>query len=95
MAADGQIKNLSYATSRMEHPLSHLRHYYWALKLNKKTLDKKKLKLIWGIIGIITVIFHMTYFVMNPYDMIYLFLGFGIIYIVFVLPLKHINKKAE
>ncbi|MBT4823967.1 hypothetical protein HN695_05440 [Candidatus Woesearchaeota archaeon] len=58
-------------------------------------IDQKKLKLIWGIIGIVSVIAHMTYFVMNPYDMIYLFIGFGIIYLIFVLPLKKMNKKIE
>ncbi|MFH1439388.1 MAG: hypothetical protein ABIG89_02405 [Candidatus Woesearchaeota archaeon] len=52
----------------------------------------KQLKLAIGIIGIIAVIIHMTYFAMNPYGLVPFFLGFGIIYAVFVLPLKHLNK---
>lgn len=52
----------------------------------------KKLKLAFGIIGILIVIAHMTYFAFKPYDLIYFFLGFGVIYLVFVLPLKWLNK---
>ncbi|MBS3122161.1 hypothetical protein J4434_04725 [Candidatus Woesearchaeota archaeon] len=55
----------------------------------------KKLKLAMGIIGIIVVISHMTYFALKPYNLISFFLGFGVIYLVFVLPLKWLNKKED
>jgi len=52
----------------------------------------KRLKLAIGIIGIIVVITHMTYFALKPYGMLSFFLGFGVIYLVFVLPLKKLNQ---
>ncbi|MBI4454073.1 hypothetical protein HY636_05510 [Candidatus Woesearchaeota archaeon] len=52
----------------------------------------KKLRLAIGIIGIIVVVSHMTYFALKPYNLITFFLGFGVIYLVFVLPLKWLNK---
>lgn len=56
-------------------------------------LPLKKLRLALGIIGIIAVIVHMTYYVIRPYSMLYFFLGFGVIYLLFILPLNLINKK--
>ncbi|MBT4540944.1 hypothetical protein HOC35_05515 [Candidatus Woesearchaeota archaeon] len=56
-------------------------------------LDTKKIKLLIGIIGVIVVISHMTYFALRPYGTIKFFLGFGVIYLVFVLPLKKLNKE--
>lgn len=53
----------------------------------------KKLKLAMGITGIIVVITHMTYFAFKPYNLITFFLGFGVIYLVFVLPLGYLNKE--
>lgn len=53
----------------------------------------KRLRLVLGIIGIIIVIVHMTYYVIKPYSMLYFFLGFGVIYFLFFLPLNIMNKK--
>ncbi|MFA6888750.1 MAG: hypothetical protein WC254_04615 [Candidatus Woesearchaeota archaeon] len=48
-------------------------------------------KKIFAITGITVTIIHMTYYAIKPYDTLYLFLGFGILYLVFVLPMKWIK----
>ena len=57
---------------------------------SKKMIELKKL---FAIIGIIAVVTHMTYFAFRPYGMLLFFLGFGVIYLVFVVPMKHLNKN--
>jgi len=48
-------------------------------------------KKILAIIGIIATIAHMTYYAARPYDTLYFFAGFGILYLAFVLPMKWLN----
>ena len=53
---------------------------------------KPYLKKAWAITGIaITIIYLSAYFI-RPYDFGYFLLGFGIIYLIFVLPLKYIRQ---
>lgn len=47
-------------------------------------MKKESLKKIIGIIGIIITITHLTYYFINPYNLILFFLGFGVIYLVFI-----------
>jgi hypothetical protein len=47
--------------------------------MNKKVL---------AVVGIIVTIAHLVYFVLTQYYWLYFFLGFGVIYLIFVLPVK-------
>ncbi len=46
------------------------------------------MKKILAIAGIVVTIFHLVYWLLTQYDWLYFLLGFGLIYILFVLPVK-------
>ncbi len=46
------------------------------------------MKKFFAIVGIIVTIAHLLFFVYAQYYWLYFILGFGLIYLVFVLPLK-------
>jgi hypothetical protein len=47
------------------------------------------IKKTFGAIGIICTVAHLVYYLYAQYDWLYFFLGFGALYVVFVLPLKY------
>lgn len=53
---------------------------------------KDKIKMIFGGIGIVLTVAHLVYYLYAQYYWMYFFLGFGIIWLVFVLPLKMLKK---
>jgi len=60
------------------------------LQINLKDMNFRK----WfAILGIILVIAHLTYFFIRPYSFILFIVGFGIIYMVFVYPIKKHNQE--
>lgn len=54
---------------------------------------KKKLSLVIAIVGVIVVITYLTYFFVKPFGFFNFMLGFGLIYLLFVLPVKWLGKK--
>jgi hypothetical protein len=44
-------------------------------------------KKVFGFIGILATITHFVYYLVHPYDTLYFFLGFGLLWLVFVAPL--------
>ncbi len=56
-------------------------------------MNKLFFKKIFAITGIVLTILHMTFYFYRPYDFFYFMAGFGIIYVVFVLGLKKLNKE--
>ncbi|MEK6921296.1 MAG: hypothetical protein AABX82_05405 [Nanoarchaeota archaeon] len=53
---------------------------------------KFSFKKIFGILGIIATITHFVYYLVQPYDTLYFFLGFGLLWLLFVAPLKYLFK---
>tara|TARA_Y100000310_G_C20696549_1_gene826134 strand:- start:1681 stop:1890 length:210 start_codon:yes stop_codon:yes gene_type:complete len=50
------------------------------------------MKKVLAIVGIIVTVVHLIYFVLTQYYWVYFFLGFALIYLVFVLPMKSFQK---
>ena len=47
-------------------------------------------KKIWASIGILATVAHLGYYAYAQYDWIYLFIGFGMLWLVFVAPVKYL-----
>ncbi len=54
-----------------------------------------KIRKIYAIIGMIACILHLTYYFIRPYSILLFFLGFGIIYVIFLLPVKNARIAQE
>ncbi len=46
-------------------------------------------KKVFAGIGILLTVAHLVYYLFAQYDALYFFLGFGLLWLVFVLPLKY------
>ena len=46
-------------------------------------------KKIYAVIGILAAVAHLGYYAYAQYDWVYFFLGFGILWLVFVAPVKY------
>ena len=57
-------------------------------KQNTKLLIKK----ILAFTGIFFAVAHLVYYTYKQYDALYFFLGFGLLWILFVFPLKYVLK---
>lgn len=58
----------------------------YILKMNTSNIKK-----VFAVIGVFATLAHLAYYSYSRYDALYFFLGFGILWLVFVVPLKYLK----
>jgi len=51
-------------------------------------MAKYGFKTYWAIIGMVVSVCYLTYYFIDPFNFFYFMLGFGLIYLGFVIPVK-------
>ncbi len=61
------------------------------IHVHNKNMNTTITKKIFAIIGIVFTVVHLVYYLYAKYDALYFFLGFGLLWLLFVAPIKYLH----